>query len=125
MKETKDFPGLTKKFDTTLAKDYALLDPAKFDYSIDFPKQQKAWDNLLKEVKTINAYPALMTETVKQFSQTAPPEADLAKTQAARQARLTAAANDVDKYLAVYAELKAERLKFLSGQAAIDRKSVV
>ncbi len=125
VKETQDFPGLSKKFDSTIAKDYALLNPAKFDYSTDFAKQQKAWDNLLKEVKTINAYPALITETIKQFSQTAPPEAELAKQQAARQARLTAAANDVDKYLAVYAELKAERLKFLSGQAAMNFDSIL
>ena len=125
VQETKDFPGLSKKFDATIARDYALLNPAKFDYSTDFPKQQKVWDSLLKEVKTVNAYPALITETIKKFSRTAPSEAELAKQEAVRQNRLTAASNDVDKYLAVYAELKAERLKFLSSQTALDFDSIL
>jgi hypothetical protein len=125
VQETKDFPGLSKKFNSTIARDYGLLNPAKFDYSTDFPKQQKIWDNLLKEVKIVNAYPALISETVKNFSKTPPSDAELARQQARQQSRLAAASNDVDKYLAVYAELKAERLKFLSSQAALDFDSIL
>ncbi|MBC8374034.1 MAG: hypothetical protein H8E53_10600, partial [Planctomycetes bacterium] len=123
--EMKEVPGLLAKFDATLQKQYSLLDPDKFDYKNDFPKQQKLWDRLLKEVKIVAGYPELITKTIKQFSKTPPSDAELEKQQAKRQSQLVAASGDVDKYLAVYQEMKSDRLKFLAGQSALDFDSIL
>jgi len=123
--EMKEVPGLLKKFDATLKKQYSLLDPDKFDYKNDFPKQQKSWDNLLKEVKIVAAYPELITKTIKQFSKIPPSDAELDKQQAKRQGQLAAASGDMDKYLAVYREMKADRLKSLAGSSALDFDSIL
>jgi len=123
--EMKEVPGMIKKFNATLGRDYALLNPAKFDYKEDFPARQKAWDRLLKETRTVSEYPELITKTIKQFSKTPPPQAELEKQQAERQKQLAAVSDDVDNYLAAYAKMKAERLEFLSGQAALDFDSIL
>jgi len=123
--EMKEFPGLLKKFDATLQKDYRQLAPDKFDYKSDFTKRQKTWDRLLKETKSIGEYPELISKTIKQFSKTPPSDADLEKEKLKRQGLLKAASGDVDKYLAVFRTMKAERMKFLSGQSALDFDSIL
>ncbi len=60
---------------STLQKNYLLLDPNKFNYKIDFPKEKTKWEKLVTEMPLIAQYPEMIAQTLKQAEKTEPGQA--------------------------------------------------
>ncbi|MBT3198647.1 MAG: hypothetical protein HN350_01920 [Phycisphaerales bacterium] len=118
-----DVPGMIKKFDATLQKDYQLLNTSKFNYKTDFPAAKAKWEKLIKEMPLIAKYPEMIEQTLKQLGKSSPAAIATEKTAATK--LLAGAAGDLDKYLAAYTTLKAKRLEAMSKLTALDFDSIL
>ena len=116
----KQVPGLLKRFDATLHKEYCQLDPARFDYRHAFPERKEAWTKLIKEVGPMTEYINVISNTIDHVRGAVPSAASARKEAERLNKKLLASADDLDKFLAVHEEMKALRRSIFFDQSAFD-----
>ena len=121
----KTVPGLLKKFDETVKRDYYQLDPKKFDYNRGIRDLESKWAGLTKQTSDISAYPAEITKSIESMI-TKESDAAAAKEELKKlSAKLTAASGNLDNYLAVQKELEAFHISLYGNIKELDFNAIL
>lgn len=116
----KQVPGLLMAFDDSLATEYYRFDPAGFDYRKNFPEEKEAWSRLIKQTGQISEYINVVSNTIDHVGMTVPAAAAAREDAAKLHEKLLASVDDLDKFLAVYEEMKALRRQIIFNRPAFD-----
>ena len=121
----KDVPGLLKKFDATVKRDYYQLDPGKFDYNRGVQNLEREWNSLIERTSRISAYHAEISKSIETMLKKER-DAEAAKKELERlSAKLTAASGNLDNYQAVQKELEAFHLSLYGDMKEIDFDAIL